>query len=228
MRKDQFSALSCTNLFKGIQDDEMDKLIETAPPTIRTFHKDAVMSFQGDEYNELMIILAGELSAEILNPNGKKIIIETLNKSSAVATGVLFAEDNTLPVTLKVVKEVEIALFTKKTVLKFCQMNERFLLNYMQDMGDKVIFLAEKIRLFRFKSINQKVAGYLLNLSIKQGADSVRMTYSLEHLADLFGIARPSLSRVLSEFYDQAILKKEGRIMHILDKQELEYMLEGE
>lgn len=112
-------------------------------------------------------------------------------------------------------------------MVRLCQKNETFLMNYLQDTGDKVVFLAEKIRLFKFKSITQKIAGYLLNLAGKQGGDSVRMTYSREQLADLFGVARPSLSRGFSEYYEEGILKAEGKIIHIMDRKRLKGKISG-
>ena len=228
MNEKQFSALSASDIFRNIDPETIIRIIDAHPMGIRKFHREGIISFQGDEYGELMIILSGEITAEILSPDGKRMIIETLKSSSAVAAGVLFAEDNTLPVTLKASGDVEIGTFSRRTVLKLCMENEIFLNNYMRDIGNKVIFLAEKVRLFRFKSINQKLAGYLLNLQIKQGGDSVRLTYSLEELADLFGVARPSLSRILSEFYSEGVLEKEGRIIHILDSKKLELCLENE
>ena len=44
-------------------------------------------------------------------------------------------------------------------------------------------------------------------------------------LADLFGVARPSLSRGFSEYYEQGILQSEGRTMHILDKKRLKAVI---
>ena len=214
-------------LFSGIPQDEVDRLLKISPPVIRSYHKDAILRFQGDEYCDLIIITRGEVSAEIINLDGKKIIIETLGESSALATAVLFADDNTIPVTVKANRDIELVLIPRSVIIRYCQENAVFLNNYLTDSGNKVIFLAEKIRLFKFKSITQKIAGYLLNLSKKQGTDSVRLTYTREQMADLFGVARPSLSRSFSELYDEGILKAEGKLMHILEKERLMDFITG-
>ena len=222
-----FSAISKCSLFREVNENDITRLFEINKYNEKIYHKDAIIRFQGDEYNDLMIIADGEINAEIHNPDGKKIIIETLSKSDAVATGVLFASDNTLPVTVIANTDTKIILLPKKTVINFCQTNESFLLNYLQDEGDKIMFLAEKIRLFKFNSISQKIACHLISLSKKQGTDSVKLPYNREKLADLFGVARPSLSRGFSEFYDQGILEAEGKIIHILDKDELFDIISG-
>lgn len=224
--KDILTISNC-HLFKGINEQDINSLFESNRFNEKNYHKNAIIRFQGDEYSDLMIILEGEISAEIQNPDGKKIIIETLKKSNAVATGVLFASDNTLPVTVVANTDIKVLILPKKTVVQFCQKNEIFLMNYLQDSGNKIIFLAEKIRLFKFNSINQKIACHLLTLSKKQGTDSVRLPYSREQLADLFGVARPSLSRGFSEFHDQGILESEGKIVHIIDKKHLKDLISG-
>jgi CRP/FNR family transcriptional regulator, dissimilatory nitrate respiration regulator len=217
--------ISKCHLFNDINDNEINTLFESNRFNEKNYHKDAIIRFQGDEYSELMIILEGEISAEIQNPDGKKIIIETLKKSSAVATGVLFASDNTLPVTVVANSDIKLLFLPKKTIVQFCQKNEIFLMNYLQDSGNKILFLAEKIKLFKFNSINQKIACHLLTLSKKQGTDSVKLPYSREQLADLFGVARPSLSRGFSELHDQGILEAEGKIIHILDKSRIKEII---
>lgn len=227
MTNRDISTIADCHLFKGLNEQDINTLFDSNRFIEKNYHKNAIIRFQGDEYSDLMIILEGEISAEIQNPDGKKIIIETLKKSNAVATGVLFASDNTLPVTVVANTDIRVVLLPKKTVVQFCQENEIFLMNYLQDSGNKIIFLAEKIRLFKFNSINQKIACHLLTLSKRQGTDSVRLPYSREKLADLFGVARPSLSRGFSEFYDHGILESEGRIIHILDKSRIKEIIMG-
>ena len=221
------SIVSECSLFSGLNDSEIKDILDLNRYNVKSYHKDAILRFQGDEYTDLMIILDGEINAEIHNPDGKKITIETLKKSDAVAAGILFASDNTLPVTVVANTDIRVLLIPKKSIISLCQKNEKFLLNYLKDEGNKIIFLAEKIRLFKFNSINQKIACHLLSLSKKQGTESIKLPYSREQLADLFGVARPSLSRGFSEFYDQGILKSEGKIIHILDINRIKAIISG-
>jgi CRP-like cAMP-binding protein len=100
-----------------------------------------------------------------------------------------------------------------------------FLLNYFSESGNKVIFLLEKLRLFKLKSLRQKFSGYLLSLSAKQNSDTVQRPYNREELAELFGVARPSLSRICSELSDKGLLRLEGKNITILNKKGLQKYL---
>ncbi|MDT8299002.1 MAG: helix-turn-helix domain-containing protein, partial [Spirochaetaceae bacterium] len=77
---------------------------------------------------------------------------------------------------------------------------------YLANAGDKVRFLAEKLRLIRFDSLRKKIAGHLLSLASSQNTENPRWRYSREQTADLLGVARPSLSRELSQMAEEGLL----------------------
>lgn len=220
--------LSTCSLFKGISIDEILSLFEGIPYRKKSFEKDSLVMIRGDEYESLRILLEGEVSAEIQDFNGKTIKIENLKAPDAMATGILFADDNTLPVTLVAQSKIRLISIPKKSIIIVAQKNKNFLLNYFNDSGNKVVFLAEKLRLFKFKSLKQKFAGYILSLSEKQMAEQVQLPYTREKLAELFGVARPSLSRICSELAEEKILELKGKTVTILNKKLLKATLEDE
>ena len=220
------AALKSCPLFKNVSTSEIQNIFETIPSTIERFNKDNLLLIRGDEYKDLKILLEGEVSAEIQDYNGKTIKIENLKAPDALATGILFADDNTLPVTLVAQNTIKILSIKKEDVLKIAQINRDFLINYFNDSGNKVAFLAEKIRLFKFKSLKEKFTGYILSLSGKQNSDKVKLPYSREKLSELFGVARPSLSRTCSELADEGLVELNGKIVNILDKESLRQILE--
>lgn len=220
--------ISACSLFNGINDDDVISLFEDIPYTKKSYSKDSMVMIRGDEYDSLKILLEGEVSAEIQDYNGKTIKIENLKAPDAMATGILFADDNTLPVTLVAQTEIRLIAIPKNSIIALAQKNKYFLLNYFNDSGNKVVFLAEKLRLFKFKSLRQKFTGYLLSLSSKQNTDIIQLPYTREKLAELFGVARPSLSRICSEMSDEGILKLEGKIITILEKEELKSAMDME
>lgn len=213
------------SLFKNMPADEITALLEVLDYRIYRYPKNALIRLQGDRYRELLLVLEGDISAEIQDLSGKTIKIETLSAGAVIASGVLFAADNTLPVSLNAHSTVKLLAVPKKAVISLCHRHQKFLENLLSDTGDKIIFLAEKIRLLKFASLEEKLAGYLLHQSIKQKNDRVSLIYNLKQLADLFGVARPSLSRVFSQLYAQGILLRDRKFIKILDKDKLRLLL---
>lgn len=225
MEKRDVGILASCPLFKGVTVEEVKELIESVKYTVKNHAKDSLLMIRGDEYDSLKILLEGEVSAEIQDFNGKTIKIENLKAPDAMATGILFADDNTLPVTLVAQTSIRLISIPREAIIHMAQMNRHFLLNYFSDSGNKVVFLAEKIRLLKFKSLREKFAGYILSLSSKQNTDSVSLPYNREKLAELFGVARPSLSRVCSELAEEGLLELKGKTVTILSKAGLKEVL---
>ncbi len=225
MNREKAAVISGCPLFREITIDEIVEIFETVPYIIKSYAKGSFIMIRGDEYDSLRILLKGEISAEIQDFNGKTINIENLKAPDALASGVLFADDNTLPVTLVAQSDIRLISISRQSVISIAQKNSHFLLNYFKDSGNKVVFLAEKLRLFKFKSLRQKFAGYILSLSGKQNSDTVKLPYTREKLAELFGVARPSLSRICSELSDEGIIELEGKTIKILDIEEIRSIL---
>lgn len=226
MKNNVAEIISTCPLFDGIEVEEILDIFRTIPYSVKSYNKDSLVMIRGDEYESLKILLKGEVSAEIQDFNGKTIKIENLKAPDAMATGILFADDNTLPVTIVAQSEIQLISIPKDSIVNIAQKNKHFLLNYFSDSGNKVVFLAEKIRLFKFKSLRQKFTGYVLSLSGKQHSDRVKLPYTREKLAELFGVARPSLSRVCSEMSEEGLLELEGRYVTIQDKTSLKQSLQ--
>ncbi len=218
--------LEC-EFFAHLQNLDLQKALQNIPYRVKNVSKGSIIHFQGDEYCSLLIVLEGLVSAEMHDPQGKKIKLEMFSPVSPIAPGILFATDNTLPVTITAELDGKLLSIDKRDILSLLQRNTACLESYLSLAGDKIVLLAEKIRLFKFNSIQQKIAGYLLNLAQKKGTDTIRLPYTREFLADLFGVARPSLSRELSRLSEAKILGIKNRNVTILKKRALYYILEG-
>ncbi|MBN2655982.1 MAG: Crp/Fnr family transcriptional regulator [Spirochaetales bacterium] len=227
MIEEYIKILTGCPLFSGLDETDLAELLESVPSQILAYDSGNLLMIRGDEYTSLKILLEGEVSAEIQDFDGRTIKIENLKAPDALATGILFADDNTLPVTLVAQNPVKLMAIKKDDVIRLAQSNSRFLVNYFSDSGNKVAFLAEKIRLFQFKSLKEKFAGYILSLSSKQKSDIITLPYSREKLAELFAVARPSLSRTCSELADEGILRLKGKTVEILRREVLRQIIDS-
>ncbi|MEG2761330.1 MAG: helix-turn-helix domain-containing protein [Mucinivorans sp.] len=63
-----------------------------------------------------------------------------------------------------------------------------------------------------------KVLDYILENTQN---NKVIFKHSIKELAELFGVSRPSLSRVISEFVEDEILKRDGKNKFILNKEKI-------
>lgn len=222
--KHTFQDLAAAPLFSGISVNEIKELCGEVECSFMEFKSDAVIAWRGDPYERLILLTRGSLAAEIVDENGVSLKVETLIGPAPVAAGILFAGEALLPVQLRAERDGEALLIPRQGILDICRRDERFLINYLRDGGDKIKFLANKIRFFRFNTIREKIAAYFLELAARQQG-ALSLPYSLENIADIFGVTRPALSRCLSQLVDEKILSREGREYRIMDRKALEKLV---
>ncbi len=227
-RDDWVDSLRRCPLFHGVERRDLERLLAAAGRAVRTCRKGSLIAFRGDPYGKLLVILSGSLSADFQDYRGKSMKVETLRAHEAVATAVLFAPDNLLPVTLTAAEDTRLLEIPRPAVLALMRQSGRFLENYLASNGAKLTLLAEKLYLQRFATIRRRIAGYLLDQADKQGTDSPRLAVTKEALAEIFGVTRPSLSRSFAQLRREGILQPEGRTVHILKRPALEALAEGE
>ena len=180
-------------LFKGFDEKLFVTLINDINCRIEKYPAHYTIRQQGTKYEDLLIILEGKASAKFLEFSGKSMLVETLEAPQAVAGAVLFSSDAYLPVTLEAETDIELAVIKKQGLLKIFQSDQDVLDTYLQDMGDKVVFLAEKVRLAGLADLRQKIADYLLRNRSKFRSNTLQLPFSRETMAEMFSVARPSL-----------------------------------
>ncbi|MCF7953459.1 MAG: Crp/Fnr family transcriptional regulator [Spirochaetales bacterium] len=213
-------------LFDHVERKHIEEWCQEFPLSPVVYHQDEVIHFQGDAYEDLIVLLEGKANARFQDYSGKIMRVETLQAPEAVAAAILFSREAILPVMLIAESKVRLLRIPKKRLLSLFQREPVIMENYLRDMGDKVAFLADKIRLIQFSTLKQKLAGYLLFLRDSQKRDSLKLLYSREKLAEMFGVERPSLSRELSRMNDEGLLEVKGREILITDLESLKGLLE--
>lgn len=216
--------LSC-DLFSDFSLTELEAQLAPYRVSLKVYPAEHLIMLKGDVIDSLLIVLSGRLQAQIQGLNGKTLRVEVLKDFQPVASGILFSHDNRLPVSLYSETDIELLSIPKSAVLELCKSSTSFMLNFFTDMGDKISILAEKIRLYQFNTIRQKIAGYLLGLIGARNLVTVKLLHSKEVLAEVMGVTRPSLSREFSRLVREDLIEVSGKTIRIINRPGLEALL---
>lgn len=93
--------------------------------------------------------------------------------------------------------------------------------NYLDIISNRAQHLTKKIKLLGLQSIRGKFANYLLEQVRREGKTKLTIKNSQSELANMFGVSRPSLGRVIRELHNEGIIEAEGRNIRIVDKKTL-------
>lgn len=210
------SASQCP-ILKGVPTDTLLELFEKLQFQVKSYNKDEILAIQGEEVNRLMILLAGSARGEMTDFSGHIIKIEDVPAPKPLAGAFLFGNENKFPVDVVANEPVKVLVIYRGEFLKLLRMNETIQMNYLNLVGSKAQFLSKKIKFLSFKTIKGKIAHYLIGLKQDQNA-TIRIPSSQQELADLFGVARPSVARALGELENEGLIAAQNRSVKILNK----------
>ena len=203
------------SICKNIPDKQRETFLNNLNFSIKTYVKGEPVASQGGIVDALYVLLEGNVKTEMISEAGTVISIARITAPSPLASAFLFARNNRFPVDVIAQDDCEVMLIPKQSVLKQLAENECFLQGYLASNSDRIFFLSERLKSFTIKTIKGKLAQYIL-----QRAKGLQFQLDLNQteLAEYFGVARPSLSRCLSEMVEQNIIelhRKKGAILDI-------------
>jgi len=207
---------------KNIPADQRESFVNELNIKTKTFKKGDWIAQQGDKVHALYILLKGSVKTEMVSEAGTILNIETIHAPSPLASAFLFADNNQFPVDVVALEDVEIVLISKEQIMKQLANNETFLQSFMTFNSNRVHFLSERLKLLSTKTIKGKLSQYIL-------ARTSNMCFTMDMnqttLAEYFGVARPSLSRSISEMIDEGIISLKGRKGKVLDIKKLKELV---
>jgi len=202
-------------IFNGIESSKLLPLLKGIHYYEKKYQKDTALILQGMPYKALYIITSGECSGQMADSSGKILKIEDFEAPYALASALLFSDDNRIPVTVWAKTDVDLLIIKREELISLCQRNTQFLINLFGDVANKFTFISNKLIYLQFKSLQEKILFYL---SKQKAEDSgwINLKHSIQELSTLFGVERPSLSRALARMENDGIIERDGKKIRIL------------
>ena len=214
-----FENLNKSTIFKGLNEEEIKALLSQTSYYTKSFKSEEFIAFRGDKVEAYMLVLEGELVSEMQKVNGKVVKIETLLPYADIAPAFIFGIDNTFPIDLYATKNSKLLYIPKNDLINILQKNKIILNNILNSFSNRTQFLSKKLWLSN-KTIEEKLATYILDNLDKNSLWHVKK--SITDLANIFGVSRPSLSRVITGLVEEGTLKRvSNSSFKLLDKEAL-------
>ncbi len=203
-------------LFKDLTIEEIKSLTSNDSFKTLDYEKDNIIKSRGEKLEHLMVLLYGEVKTQMSDFNGRVIQIEKLKSPTMLAIGFVFQKNNILPVDIITTKKSSVLFIKKQTLIEFSCKKEDFLESLLDHIGSKMNFLSQKLWFTTLKTIKEKILFYLLQLYNQNNQENeFEMPVRIEELSLLFGVTRPSLSRILLALEKEDYFKRDGRNINL-------------
>ena len=127
----------------------------------------------------------------------------------------LFAKDNHYPVAVEASSEAQVLRLQSVDLEKLLHSDLRLMLNFISILSNIVSYLTKKVGMLSM-TIREKVCMFLNEQQREQQTRNLRMPFSRQQMAELFGIQKYSLQRCLNELQQEGIIRINGKNIEIL------------
>lgn len=219
----QLKTLSESAVFAGIPEQIIDELLQGEHYQVKAFHPGEVIAQAATACNHVRVILEGMVAGEMMDMTGRILKIEDLGPSKMIAPAFLYGRRKSYPVNVISSDEVTLWQMQRDDFSKLLQKDIRLLNNFLNAISNRAQFLSEKIRFLSFPTLRAKIA-YLF-LQYAAGEPAFRLPLTHQQLSELFGVARPSLTREIRQMNNEGLIVAERDMIRIPDMQRLKVLL---
>lgn len=201
-------------LFDQADDFPKEKLLNDERAEWLSFEKGETIYGYDDYKDSLGIILKGRVSVKKDRTRG--ILFNTLKAGDAFGGAVLFGKG---PFIADIVSQSrsDIVFISSDLMRELMAFSDKINMNYIEYLTASLAFLNERLDIFSAGGAEERTLRYL-NIKCRQTEDGCYMAdgMSMTDLAEYLLVGRATLYRILSEFEQKGIIRKDGRKIYLI------------
>ncbi len=194
-------------LFRNLTEQDFKILLEPGTYILGQYMKNAIIVQENDPCRSIGFILEGKLSVQQLSHSGEMIKIQTFRQGNCFGQALLYSPEPVYPYTLIASSRTSILYILFSQVEALLKMSFVFNRNYIAFLSDRMNMFQNKIRILSQNDVRSRLILYLFEESGKCGNLSFKLPYSKTEIADMIGVARPSVSRELRHMQEDGLLE---------------------
>ncbi len=207
-------------IFQSVSLPRLEELLQREV-LLCSFRKDEIIYSPNHFEERIGLFLKGSAVAE---KNNGSVILNTFVPGSCFGVATLFSHSKRYVTTVRAKSDCLVAFLSGESMTRLFREEPQISLNYIAFLASRIHFLNRKIDQFTAVSTEEKVVLWLMEQA--EQANPFRMPVSYAKLADMLDLGRSSLYRALDALEAEGILKKEGKLLEILDINRLEHWSE--
>ena len=186
-------------LFSGGNKELIDNILQENPARHRLYAKGDIIALQGYVCKQLYLLCSGSAYARMVSEGGREFTLDTLSAPEVLASSFIFSTDGIFPVTIIAASDCSIWLISREAMLRILKADQTVMQNYLRVISDHSMFLSNRLVEFALQTLSSRIVSYI---------ESNGPISNLQETAFILGVARPSLSRAVSQLVSQGTLRK--------------------
>jgi len=230
MYRDWLKSLREAPLFRGIEDDALNAMLNCMKPKMQLYKQREIVALHGQPFDGIGVIAGGRVSLNKETVSGNRIILNILDAGDIFGEMVAFSDSEVWPVTVIAQDDSCLFFLPPDKVLgncaNICSSHSALIMNTLNILSNRALMLNARIEHLSARSIRGKVSRYLIDLYHETGNTALTVPMKRHELAGYLNIPRPSLSRELGALRDEGMIAFNGSAIELKRPSALESNIE--
>ena len=206
-----FSMLSKSVLFRGIEPGELEEMLRCLQAHVRAYKKGERILRAGQPVAEMGLVLTGGVTIESDDVWGNRTVIDHVGPGQSFAEAYACAPGEPLMVEVVAAESCEALFLNVERVMTTCSSacvhHNRLVSNLLAATAQKNLVLTRRMFHISPKTIRGKLLAYLSYQAIRQGSCRFEIPFNRQQLADYLGVDRSALSNEISKMARDGLLR---------------------
>lgn len=217
-KQDIFSILKESVIFSDVPDELIWKTISDDGLTILAAQKGTFILEPRKFHKGLLFLLSGRAVVKKRTGEDTGVLMSTLTPGSIFGAVTAFGGREEYVTYVVARSACQAVLLSEALLQRLFREDVRIAENYIRYLADRIYFLNRKIDRFTESNIECRLARYLVENAIQEGEEyRVSLPYSMTDLASDLAVGRASLYRSFESLEKLEIIRRNGRLIHILN-----------
>ncbi len=214
-------------LFYGVSAEKLNILALQA--VYKKYQPGELIIGEADPIKSFYVVLTGRLKLYKSSSEGKEQTLQLLGPGDPFGLCTAFAT-TAFPAGAMAMEESAVLLIPGQLMESIAMQEPKLLLNIIQILSERLKDSMTLIESLALKEIPGRLASFLLHELSRDGANSYHLELAItqRELAKILGATPEALSRALRKMASDKILATAGRTIHILNRNALESLAQGE
>lgn len=223
------ATLARVPIFGGLTEAELSFLAQRTAP--RNFGVGEMVFTEGEPCLGMYVVQSGSVRIFKTSVNGREQVLSIDGPGSSIAELPVFDGGN-YPASVAAVTDATLLFVSKQDFQALCLAHPQVALKVLRVVGARLRRLVGIIEELSFTTVRHRLASYLVRTAHKDGKTTasgmqVLLPASNQELASHIGTVRELVSRNLSRFQSEGLIRMDGRSVIILDLEKLQAELEA-
>lgn len=221
--------LSRVSIFSSLTETELSFLTQRAVP--RSYSAGETVFSEGQPCTGLYVVETGHVRIFKSSAGGREQVLSIDGPGSSVAELPVFDGGN-YPASVAAIDDATLLFVSKQDFQALCLAHPEVALKVLRVVGARLRRLVGIIEELSFTTVRHRLAAFLVRLARTAGKRTpdgveIMLPVNNQELASQIGTVRELVSRNLSRFQAEGLLKVEGRSVVITDLKSLETELQS-